>query len=27
VKVDSNKAAHPDPVAGIALGSPEFQKR
>ena len=28
VKVDADKAAHPDdPVAGIALGSPEFQKR
>jgi uncharacterized protein (DUF1800 family) len=28
VKVDSTKAAKPDdPIAGIALGSPEFQKR
>jgi uncharacterized protein (DUF1800 family) len=28
VKVDAGKAAHPDdPAAGIALGSPEFQKR
>ena len=27
VKVDTSKAAKPDdPVAGIALGSPEFQK-
>jgi len=28
VKVDAHQAARPDdPVAGIALGSPEFQKR
>jgi len=28
VKVDATKAARPeDPIAGIALGSPEFQKR
>jgi uncharacterized protein (DUF1800 family) len=28
VKVDASKAARPeDPIAGIALGSPEFQKR
>jgi hypothetical protein len=28
VKVDAGKLAKPDdPIAGIALGSPEFQKR
>jgi hypothetical protein len=28
VKVDATKLARPDdPIAGIALGSPEFQKR